>query len=538
MSAYPSRVRLGRLSITAVAASLAAATVLLSLGVKVQPPAKTDSKPASSRHVVIIAWDGMRPDLVTPENAPTLSRMAADGVTFRRHHAVYLSATHVNSTAIETGMYPQHSGLIANYDYRPGIEKKNFVSTEQARVIAKGDKISHGKYLAVPTLAELVRRAGGRTDVAAAKTVGFLLDRQPDGPDSGRGVTLSAGEALPAGALAPIVAAIGPFPASPTSTYAQRDEWTTRALTQLLWKEGVPALSILWLGEPDLTQHETAPGSPSALAAIKSSDRNLATVLAALDRKGARDSTDVFVVSDHGFSTIEHANDLRDYLGKAGLKATTDFKDEPKRGDILMVGNGGSVLFYIEGHEEGARQRLLEALENSRFAGVLFTKEGAAGTFPFAQAQIDAPGGPDVIMAFRWNDHRNQFGVPGMIDSDWNRQSGKGTHATLSRFDMHNTLIAAGPDFRRGTVDDLPTGNVDLAPTILQILQIKSPQPMDGRVLREAMADAMEAEKAATETLTATRNFPDGTWRQTLQRSRVGTTVYLDEGNGSYTPKK
>ena len=26
-------------------------------------------------------------------------------------------ATHVNGTAIETGMYPEHNGVIANYDY-------------------------------------------------------------------------------------------------------------------------------------------------------------------------------------------------------------------------------------------------------------------------------------------------------------------------------------------------------------------------------------------------------------------------------------
>jgi arylsulfatase A-like enzyme len=82
-----------------------------------------------------------------------------------------------------------------------------------------------------------------------------------------------------------------------------------------------------------------------------------------------------------------------------------------------------------------------------------------------------------------------------MIDADWQRAAGKGTHATLSRFDMHNVLIAAGPDFRRGETDDLPTGNIDLAPTILQILGSKAPAKMDGRVLSEAMigSDAVAA---------------------------------------------
>jgi arylsulfatase A-like enzyme len=103
-------------------------------------------------------------------------------------------------------------------------------------------------------------------------------------------------------------------------------------------------------------------------------------------------------------------------------------------------------------------------------------------------------------MAFRWDASKNQFDVPGMIDADWQRAAGKGTHATLSRFDMHNTLIAAGPDFKRGEANDLASGNVDLAPTILQILGVKPPQKMDGRILSEAMTVAMPSREPETKT--------------------------------------
>ncbi len=120
-----------------------------------------------------------------------------------------------------------------------------------------------------------------------------------------------------------------------------------------------------------------------------------------------------------------------------------------------------------------------------------------------------------------------------MIDADWQRAAGKGTHATLSKFDMHNTLIAAGPDFHQGEADELPSGNVDLAPTILAILGIKSPAAMDGRLLAEAMANA-EPLKSKTETLEAKRKFPGGTWQQTLTISDVGSTVYFDDGNGGF----
>ena len=498
-----------------------------------EAPARETSLP--SRHVLVVVWDGMRPDFVSQENTPALWKLANEGVVFRNHHAVYPSATNVNGTALVTGVYPGHSGVIANHDYRPEIDHKHSIDVEIPAVVEKGDELFDGKYISVSTMAELVRRAGGRTAIAAAKTVGLLLDRHVD---HGRGkncVTLFAGKSLPREALAPIADALGPFP----SAHLQQDAWTTKALTNFLWKDGVPAVSVLWLGEPDLTQHESAPGAPPALAAIKSSDENLATVLSALDQRGARETTDVFVVSDHGFSTIERSVDLRKILNGAGFTAKTEFTDEPKAGEIMLVGNGGSVLFYVVQHDPATTRRLVEFLQKSDFAGVIFTKEPMQGTFGLDQAKIDSKHAPDVVMAFRWNDSKNPFGIAGMIDADWQRKAGKGTHATLSRFDMHNTLIAAGPDFRPGQLDDLPTGNVDLAPTILRILGITPPQQLDGRILSEAMINIdMPALKPETKTVEVQKDFATGTWRQSLQISRVSSTFYLDEAKGIFVPKR
>lgn len=488
----------------------------------------------SERHVVVIVWDGMRPDFMSKENTPVLWNLAHEGVIFGNHHAVYPSATNVNGTAVATGVYPGRSGVIANHEYRPEIDSRAAFDVELPSLVEKGDELSGGKYISVPTIAELVQRAGGRTVVASAKRVGLLLDRRIKDRVSGvnrwnNSVTLFAGKALPSEALAPIVGAFGRFP------HSQPDVWTTKALTDFLWKDGMPAFSLLWLGEPDLTMHESAPGAPAALAAIKSSDNNLAAVLSALDQKGERETTDVFVVSDHGFSTIERSVDLRKILRDAGFSAKTEFTDEPQEGDIMLVGNGGTVSFYVEGHDAGVTRRLVEFLQQTDFAGVIFTKEPTPGTFKLSAAMIDSEHAPDVMMAFRWNDSKNQFGVPGMIDADWQRKAGEGTHVTLSGFDMHNILIAAGPDFRRSHITDLPSGNVDLAPTILHILGIRPPRELDGRILSEAMVKSdTPSLKAETKKIEATKDFPSGSWRQSLQISRVRSTIYLDEGNGAF----
>jgi len=348
-------------------------------------------------------------------------------------------------------------------------------------------------------------------------------------------VTLSDGVVHPNELGSTITTALGPFP----KAHGGKDQWTTRALTEILWKNDVPIFSVLWLGEPDLTEHETAPGSPAALRAVRASDDNLAAVLAALDRHHVRPNTDVIVVSDHGFSTIARQIKLPQILADAGFNVVTEFKSEPQPGEILAVGGGGSVLFYVVQHDPAVIHRLVEFLQRTDFAGVILTREGMDGTFSFAQAKIDTPDAPDVVLAFRWSDQPNQFGVPGMIDADWQRVAGKGTHATLSPFDMHNTLIAAGLDFRHGQVDDLPSGNVDVAPTILQILRIAPPHPMDGRVLSEALANAdQHTLKVDIDTVQADRQFPTGRWHQSLRTSRIGDTLYLDEGNGAFEKAK
>jgi arylsulfatase A-like enzyme len=509
------------------------AFLLALAGIVVIPHATCAGNRGKAEHVVVIVWDGMRPDFVSEKNTPALAKLAHEGVTFRNSHAVFPSATNVNGTALVTGAYPGHSGLLANHVYRPEIDANKSIDVEVPAVVRKGDELSGGKYISVPTIAELVQRGGGRSAIATGKTVGLLLDRHKDSAHGKDSVALFAGESLPPDSAASIAKILGPFPKAPK--FSQGDSWTTKALTDFLWKDGVPAFSLLWLSEPDGSQHGTAPGAEAALTAIKSSDENLALALAALDRQHVRATTDVFVVSDHGFSTIRHMIELPKILTGAGFHVATEFTAPPQSGDIMLVGNGGAVLFYVTQHDNAVTHRLIEFLQRSDFAGVILTKGTIEGTFALDQGKIDNPTAPDVVLAFRWNDSKNQFGIPGMIDADWQRAAGKGTHATLSKFDMHNTLIAAGSDFRRGEIDDLPSGNVDLAPTIAHILGIVLPEKMDGRVLSEAMtAESNKLPPPNTHTLEATRKFPNGIWRQYLRVTELGGTIYLDEGNGDF----
>ena len=220
--------------------------------------------------------------------------------------------------------------------------------------------------------------------------------------------------------------------------------------------------------------------------------------------------------------------DLAALLRAAGFRAGGGFTNAPGPGDVLVAGNSGSSLLYVIGHDKATIEKLVSFLQHSDFAGVIFSRTPEPGTFPLELVHMDSAAPPDVVVSFRWNDAVNTNGVPGMIVSDISEYGpGQGAHVSLSRFDMHNTLIAAGPDFRSGIGDVLPSGNVDVAPTVLWILGIK--QAMDGRVLSEALTIKGPA---LTGYEPRRIEMTNAAWHQYLDYSEVNGVRYVDEGNG------
>jgi arylsulfatase A-like enzyme len=104
----------------------------------------------------------------------------------------------------------------------------------------------------------------------------------------------------------------------------------------------------------------------------------------------------------------------------------------------------------------------------------------------------------------------------------------------MSKHELRNTGIARGPNFKSGVTIDSPSGNIDIAPTILKILGYDGGESMDGRVLEEALVSGSGAVESSTETHAAERKLSSGVFRQQVTLSTVGQTVYVDEGNAEF----
>lgn len=481
----------------------------------------------------------MRPDFITPELTPNLHALAQRGTFFANNHSFWVTTTEVNGTVLATGAFPARSNIVANREYRPSINIIKPVATEAAHTMRVGDALSDGHYLDAITIAEVVQAAGHRTVVAGTKAVALLHDRNPSDDRPHGSVTLFAGKTYPNSFLNVLTSALGKFPPYPEfeaiADYhpnTDQNRWTTRALTEVLWKNEVPRYTVLWLGDPDFSQHLTSPGDPIALAAIRDSDKHFGMVVESLKSRGLLDKTDIFVVSDHGFSTVARVVDLVDVFKRAGISARRDFKRTPLRGEVLIANVGGATSLYAIGKDPALIQKVVDVLQSSDFAGPIFTRNGLPGTFPLSVPHIDSKEVADIVFSFRWRNGENKFGAPGLIVGE-GRRPGFGTHGTLAPSDIHNTLVAAGPHIRPGFRNEFPTGNIDVAPTILHLLGLSDKAQCDGRVLFEALNEGTAPETPPQIGRSEVRrHFPNGkTWVQYLKVVRFGGKTYFDEGN-------
>ena len=88
---------------------------------------------------------------------------------------------------------------------------------------------------------------------------------------------------------------------------------------------------------------------------------------------------------------------------------------------------------------------------------------------------------------------------------------------------------------KRGITLDVPSGNIDVAPTILNLLGLPVGDAMDGRVLAEALAGGPDPETVdwSNELYNTERRLKEKVYRQQIKLSVVGGTTYVDQGNST-----
>ena len=467
--------------------------------------------------ILIAAFDGLQPAQVRPDLAPNLARFADGGVFFENHHPVFPSVTRINAASMVTGRYSGGHGLAANMMVARDYDPTEAFSALEPTLAAVKRKT--GRALLAPTLADILSEHGLEYTAIGVGTSGNAYVHNPRADESG-GATIHPDFTLPYSLNDRLRSRFGDWPDEAMPNTPRLDH-AVRILTEHILPERQPAAALIWSSEPDKAQHAHGVGSEMSDRAIREADERFGRILHWLESNGRAD-TDIFVISDHGYSTVQEVVHVEWYVRDAG------FSEE----DVIVAPNGGSVLFYTSGPE--ISQQLAAWLMERSWCGALVASQTAGdieGTLPLALAGGDGPRAPELAMSFGWDSRPNDAGYNGFVHSAGGAP-GLGQHGSMSRHEMNNVLLARGPSFKSGVRIQSPTGNVDLAPTVLELLGLPVPADMEGRVILEALASGPDSVEWSSETHRAERETAAGMYCQHVRTSHVEDTAYIDEGNG------
>lgn len=279
------------------------------------------------RHnLIIFVADGLRSGMVTPQNAPTMAQIRADGVDFRNSHSLFPTVTTANASAIATGHRLGDTGDFGNSVWPgesplPSDPASHVAKYEDDATLGAMNQRYGGDYLGETSLLEAARKAGYETAVVGKLGPSAIQDvvardgRSTVVIDDNTGS--AKGFALPDW-VSKGIAAAGLRPAAPDTAQPNKPQgdWFTAVVTRVLLPrfhdDDKPFVVVFWSLDPDGSQHEErdspntlTPGinGTTSLAGIRNADTDLGRIRKAVHDLGLDGDTDIVVTADHGFST-------------------------------------------------------------------------------------------------------------------------------------------------------------------------------------------------------------------------------------------
>ncbi|RMF59127.1 MAG: alkaline phosphatase family protein [Bacteroidetes bacterium] len=228
---------------------------LLLTGCRAEPPA-----------LILVSIDGFRYDYLERYEAPTLRRLAREGVHAAEGMQVaFPTKTFPNHYTTVTGLYPEHHGIIANNMYDPAMDAWFSLRNREA--------------------VEDARWWGGEPLWVTAEKQGLR----------------SATYFWPGSE-----AAIEGVRPSYWKRYDGRIPGAERVDTVLAWldlpADRRPAFITLYFSEVDDAGHRYGPDAPETAAAVARVDGYLARLVDGLAARGLANHVNLIVLSDHGMA--------------------------------------------------------------------------------------------------------------------------------------------------------------------------------------------------------------------------------------------
>jgi predicted AlkP superfamily pyrophosphatase or phosphodiesterase len=476
---------------------------------------------------LIVFFDGLRPDYITPEEMPNLYAFAQVASKGNRHHSVFPTVTRVNSASYSTGSYPKTHGLLGNTIYIPEISTNKGTGTSYAD-LSKIPAATSGPILTTLSLGEILKTAGESMMVFSSGTTGQAFLQNP----SVSGAIINPNLILPESFRTTVTKDIGAPPADPGHGGFEKHRWITDGLLKYGLQKDGPLVSAIWYSDPDGSAHEHGIASNEAVASLAYVDAQFGRILAALKKLEPETQFNILISTDHGFVTLKGKTNLTDFLLNSGLKKNKDSDD-------IVVAEGA---IYVKNHDKNVIKSIVSALHKEEWVGAVFTpasKKGDTegwvnGTLSFDAIHYNHPRAGDILVSTNWTDEKNDKGYAGT-----GYATGVAGHGGSSTYEINIALFAKGPDFKNGVRSDLPTSNIDIIPTILQLYQLPVPPQMDGRAISELLdkKQSAKAPKVKTQILRSKASYPWGSYEVEVARTHFDNRTYIDYAKANRTIK-
>ena len=381
------------------------------------PPAQ-----AGEHALILVSIDGFRHDYLDREDAdiPTLRGLAEKGVRADGMVPVFPSVTLPNHWSLVTGVHPEEHGIVGN-EFR-AADGRLFDGDRKTGMIQP-------EWWGGEPIWVTAQRQGLRTGT----------------------VMWPGSQAIPASRGVP---------------YDADMPYAARVDTALAWLDLPPAqrprFLTLYFEAVDGAGHRHGPDTPQTARAMERVDRALARLVDGLAARGARQTTDLVIVSDHGMTE----------LSRERLVFLDDAADLDAEAEHVLW-DTPTHIWPREGVDVDALVARLDALDHVR----AFRRENTPAHLHFRQSDRIAP--VVVLPDEGWSVTTRaraaaspQFPIAGSHGFDVRNRS------------MHATFFAHGPSFRaHARVQTIAT--VDVYTILAHALGIQpAPNSGDAKVLQ------------------------------------------------------
>jgi arylsulfatase A-like enzyme len=473
--------------------------------------------------VLIVSFDALRPDMVTPELMPNLCKFVAEGTHFPEARSTFPTETRVNQTAMITGCYPERHGIVGNRFQDADASPGKLFNTGDETQLAKGDKRLGGKLIDVPVLGEILDANGLSYAVISAGTPGGtrMLNHKAENLGGFRLSLHRPDVTQPTGAIDKILETCGLIPPH-TVPSLEWIRYATNVYLDYVEPNLTPDVMVLWYCEPDNSYHQIGLGTPGNLEALRTVDREFGRIWAREAKKPLEERLHIVTMSDHGMVTLLGSKlDLAAKFREAGFtvgETTEDGSDV-----ALALSSAGGI--YVNDSDPALIQRVLAWLQGQDWCGPLFTRTGD-GALLHDHIWAVHRRAADIGIVLKSSDGSNTYGIEGGTVHDCVYPDGGGMHGGLHEREVRCWLAIQGPDIRNGYASPVTAGVVDILPTVLNFLGLKVPEHIQGRLLREGLeAFAKEALPECHRELHSAKGANG--YRAYIEHDHVGKYRYL-----------